>query len=84
MCKVCIEGQCLVVQAEVAAATSLACSFLTGIVSVSEEILQQVAPVLLVRLLHHLNPDTMAAVSTVPGASVAPQPLPQVSLLCFA
>lgn len=67
------------VQAQLASASSLAWCFLTGIVSVPEDVLQPVAPVLLVRLLHHLNPDSTATTNT-PAASTVSQPLPQVIL----
>lgn len=77
----CICG--LMVQAQLAPASSLAWCFLTGIVSVPEDVLRPVAPVLLVRLLHHLNSDSTATAGTTssPAASSASQPLPQVILI---
>lgn len=70
------------VQAQLASASSLAWCFLTGIVSVPEDVLRPVAPVLLVRLLHHLNSDSKATAGThSPAASTASQPLPQVILI---
>ena len=71
----------LALQAQLAAASSLAWCFLTGIVSVPEEVLRQVAPVLLVRLLHHLNSDTATTGTTTPAAGSVSQPLPQVTLV---
>ena len=72
----------LALQAQLAAASSLAWCFLTGIVSVPEQVLQQVAPVLLVRLLHHLKSgSTAAAGTTTPAAGSVSQPLPQVTLV---
>ena len=71
----------VVLQVELAGPSSLAWCFLTSIVSVPEDILQQVAPLMLVRLLHHLNADsTAAAGSTGPASSTVSQPLPQVML----
>ena len=51
------EAVLCVVQAGLAAASSVAWCFLNGLVAVPEEVLRQVAPVLLVRLLHHLSPE---------------------------
>ena len=52
-----------------------------GIASVPEEVLQQVAPLLLVRLLHHLNSDSTAPADDTPpgGSSASSQPIPQVT-----
>ena len=71
-------------QAEVAAPSSLAWCFLTALAPVPEQVLQQVAPVLLVRLLHHLSPDSTATAGPAPAdASNASQLLPQVKhMLC--
>jgi len=70
-----------VTQAGLAAPSSLAWSFLTGLVAVPEDVLRQVAPVLLVRLLHHLNLDTTTAAGNASGHGVAAsQPMSQVSL----
>lgn len=67
------------VQAQLAAASSLPSCFLMGIASVPEEVLQEVAPLLLVRLLHHLNSDSTAPTGhTPPAGSAASQPIPQV------
>lgn len=67
-------------QAQLAAASSLPSCFLMGIASVPEEVLQQVAPLLLVRLLHHLNSDSTALADDTPsGESSASQPIPQVT-----
>lgn len=67
-------------QAQLAAASSLPSCFLMGIASVPEEVLQQVAPLLLVRLLHHLNSDSIAPADATPSeGSSGSQPIPQVT-----
>lgn len=69
-------------QAGLAAASSLAWCFLAGLVAVPAEVLCQVPPVLLVRLLHHLNPHpTPPAIAEHANTGSLGQPIPQVTAI---
>lgn len=69
-------------QAGLAAASSLAWCFLAGLVAVPAEVLSQVPPVLLVRLLHHLNPHpTPPAAAEQANTGSLSQPIPQVTAI---
>lgn len=63
------EAVLCVVQAGLAAASSVAWCFLNGLVAVPAEVLRQVAPVLLVRLLHHLSPEGAPPDGSAPAAT---------------
>ncbi len=69
-------------QAGLAAASSVAWCFLAGLVAVPAEVLGQVPPVLLVRLLHHLNPHTTPpATAEQANTGSLGQPIPQVTAI---
>ena len=60
----------------------MAWCFLAGLVAVPTEVLGQVPPVLLVRLLHHLNPHpTTPATAEQANANSLGQPIPQVTAI---
>ncbi|KAL0049325.1 hypothetical protein WJX82_011369 [Trebouxia sp. C0006] len=64
--------------AGLAAGSSLAWCFLAGLVAVPAEVLSQVPPVLLVRLLHHLNPHpTPPATAEQANTGSLGPPIPQ-------
>ena len=72
----------VLLQAGLAAGSSLAWCFLAGLVAVPAEVLSQVPPVLLVRLLHHLNPHpTPPATAEQANTGSLGQPIPQVTAI---
>ena len=72
-------------QGDLAAASGVAWCFLSGLVGVAEQVVRQVPPLLLVRLLHHLNLDSSVPPgvdlphATAGSSSSASQPMSQVS-----
>ena len=72
----------VLLQAGLAAGSSLAWCFLAGLVAVPAEVLSQVPPVLLVRLLHHLNPHpTPPATAEQANTGSLGPPIPQVTAI---